>query len=326
MDGTGMVPVEQIAMAERPEMQVEGVVETTATAVAAREKAAVEARFLVAIRRPRNSDEARLRILAACQRPRFAESVQYAKPIGGKRVVGLSIRFAEEAARAWGNLDIQAIVVYDDQKRRIYRVTGTDLETNSTQHQDVLVEKVVERRAVRQGDEIVGRRTNTQGETVYLKAATEDEILTKSNAALSKARRNVILSLIPSDIREEAEETAIKTLQKRDATDPTAARKQILDSFFQVGVMPDQVQAMLGKPLEQVTPADLQLLRTVFTALRDGEATWDEVTNDESLAKLRAKQPEPPSKKGKGTEGLKAAVRTPEQLDEERIAREGAPK
>lgn len=248
--------------------------ETASSAVAARERAAVEARFIMAARFPRSTDQARLRILDACKRPRFAESARYSKPVGKQRVEGLSIRFAEEAARGWGNLDITAMIVFDDTDRRIYRVTGTDLETNATQSQDVIIEKVVERRQPRQGQTVIGQRQNTKGETVYLIEATEDELHNKVNAMIAKARRNIILTLIPSDISEEAEETILRVVRERDTKDPAGARKAILDSFWALGVTPQDVQEFMQKPLDQLNPAELSTLRAIYTAVKDGETTW----------------------------------------------------
>lgn len=250
------------------------IAETAAVAVAARERAAVEARFLVAAKFPRSIDAARLRVLDACKRPRFAESARYSKPVGKQRVEGLSIRFAEEAARSWGNLDITAMVVFDDADRRIYRVTGTDLETNATQSQDVIIEKVVERRQPRQGQTVIGQRQNTRGETVYLIEASEDELYNKVNAMIAKARRNIILALIPSDISEEADELVQKVVRERDTKDPAGARKQILDAFWGLGVTPENVQEFMQKPLDHLNPAELSTLRAMYTAIKDGETTW----------------------------------------------------
>src|SRR4051812_3002460 len=118
------------SLALAPAAPVLPVVETASTAVAAREKAAVEARFLVAINRPRNPDAARVRLLARAKAPQFAAVAEYAKPVGGKKVRGASIRMMEEIARQWGNVDVQSPVVFDDDERRIIRVTATDLESN----------------------------------------------------------------------------------------------------------------------------------------------------------------------------------------------------
>lgn len=281
--------------------------ETAASAVAARERAAVEARFIVAVKCPRSADQARLRILDACKRPRFAESARYSKPVGGKNIEGLSIRFAEEAARAWGNLDVSGMIVFDDTVRRIYRVTGTDLETNATQSQDVIVEKVVERRNPRQGQTVIGQRLNTKGEVVYLIEANEDELHNKVNAMVAKARRNIILTLIPSDISEEAEELIIKTVRERDSKDPAGARKAILDAFWTLGVTPEAVQEFLQKPLDQVNPAELSTLRAIYTAIKDGETTWQAATEELSGKVGTGKKTDRGADALKGKLGEKAA-------------------
>jgi len=279
--------------------------ETSSSAIAAREKAAVEARFLMALHRPRDFDTSRLRLLKACDRPKFAEVARYAKPVGNSRVTGLSVRFAEEARVLWGNMDVTSLLVFDDDERRIYRVQGIDLETNATEGIDVMVEKFVERRQVKQGMEVIGSRQNSTGQTVYKIRATEDDMLTKSNAHVSKARRNVILSLLPGDIKEECEQRIIETLRDRDAKDPDGARKAVMESFFSLGVMPAQVADLLGHPLEQINPAELTLLRSYYTALKDGEATWTEIVEAHSGGKKSEGTSAPTSTATTGTQALK---------------------
>lgn len=296
--------VGDLAREAEPSTALAPVAETSSSAVAAREKAAVEARYLMAMGRPRNPDQARLRILDACKRPRFAETAIYAKPVGAKSIEGLSVRFAEEARRGWGNLDVTSMIVFDDAERRIYRVTTTDLETNASESQDVVIEKFVERSSVRSGQTVVSTRTNTGGRTVYRIEADEDALLNKVNAQISKARRNGILAMIPSDIREEAEEQVRATRKRRDAEDPAGARKRILDSFWSIGVTAEQVAEFIGKPLEQVNPAELDLLRSVYTAVKDGEATWADVME----SRVGAAAPKPNGTAAKGTEGLKARI------------------
>ncbi|MGH7819162.1 MAG: hypothetical protein ACREQ9_05260, partial [Candidatus Binatia bacterium] len=103
-------------------------VETAASAIAAREEAAVKARYLMALQRPRDVDLVRQRLLKECQRPGFADVAMYAKPVGKQRVRGLSIRFAEAAIRHFTNVLTHVSVVFDDEKRRILHVSVIDLE------------------------------------------------------------------------------------------------------------------------------------------------------------------------------------------------------
>lgn len=281
--------------------------ETSSSAIAAREKAAVEARFLVALHRPRNPDMARTRLLARCAAPLFAEVAQYSKPVGGgKKATGASIRMMEEIARQWGNIDIQSTVVFDDRERRTITVTATDLESNYSGSVDVILEKTVERRQPRNGDEVLGSRVNSTGETVYRIAADEDAFLVKQNANIAKARRECIRAIVPGDLVDEAMQRCADTRKSEVRTDPAAARKRIADSFFALGVMPDQLCEFLGKPsLEAVTEAEIELLRAIYAGMKDGEATWADVM-DEKRGKPAAEQA--PSRSMPGTAGLKAAV------------------
>lgn len=280
--------------------------ETSSSAIAAREKAAVEARYLVAISRPRDFETGRRRLLDACKRPRFAAAARYSKPVGRERVTGFSIRFAEEARVLWGNIDVTTLLVFDDDSRRIYRVAATDLETNATESVDVMVEKFVERSTVREGQEVLGQRQNTQGRTVYRIRATEDDLTVKVNAIISKYRRNGILSLIPADVKEDCEKQMLATVRDEDAKDPAAARKAIFDAFWDMGVTPAQIGEMLGKPVEQINPAELHMLRTYYTALKEGESTWAEIVEAHTGGKVSTTNGA--ATPTKGTAGLKDAL------------------
>lgn len=252
-------------------------VETASTAVAAQARASVEARYLVALKNPRSWDLVRVRILNSCKRPAFAEGARYSKPIGGQSVVGPSIRFAEEALRAMGNVYVESMVIFDDDERRIVRITGTDLEANLSYHTDLLILKTVERSSVREGQAVVSTRMNTRGKKVYIIEATDDDLLVKQAAMTSKAVRTIGLRLLPGDILEEAMNLVAETLMKEGAKDPDSARKRICDAFFDLGVDPLALEDYLGHKLDQTSPAELNLLRTIYQALKDGETTWAEV-------------------------------------------------
>lgn len=271
---------------EEPKDQLPaGTNETAATAVAASAKALIEARFTVAMHRPRSWNETRLKLLDACKRPRFAAGARYSKPVGGKQIVGPSVRFAEEAMRAAGNIVSDMIVRYDDADKRILAVVVTDLEANIAYSMDVTIQKVVERSRVKSGQTVVGQRTNTSGNVVYLVEATEDELLVKQAALVSKAHRQGVLRLLPSDILEEAMEKVVETLRDEDAKDPQAAMKRIESAFWDVGVTPVQLAQYLGKPLTAINQAELTLLRTLHAAIKEGEATWQEVMDTKPASK-----------------------------------------
>ncbi len=252
-------------------------VDPAAVAAAEAAKARIQSAYQMAIYRPRNSDESRDRILHACKRPMFAEKVEFSKPVGGKQIKGPSIRFAELALREWGNILSDVQILYEDDSVRRSRVMVVDLETNASFSKEIQINKTVERKN-KADREVLGERTNTQGQIVYVVKATEDELQNKENAAISKAVRNEGLRVIPTDIVDEALATAKATLADRDKADPDQAKKKILDSFSEIGVKPKDLQKYLGHPTDSLSPKELADLRGIYRAIKDGEASWADYT------------------------------------------------
>lgn len=259
-------------------------IETAAEGVAAQVRAQIQARYALAIRQPRDMDVVRGKILKACARPKFAESARYRLPRNKKDrngnwvpIEGPSIRFAEEVARSVGNVSIDSAVVHDDPERRIVRVTVTDVEANLPISSDVVVEKFVERSKLKEGQEAISTRMNSAGKVTYRIEADEGELVLKQAALTAKARRNLILQVLPADILEEAMEKCIETVNKEDAQDPEAARKKLLDAFASVGVSAADLKAFVGVELEHVDAQRRGELRTLFTALKEQTTTWPEI-------------------------------------------------
>lgn len=258
--------------------------ETASNAVAAQAKALVEARYTVAFHRPRDWDRVRESLLKECRRPSFAAVARYRKPVGAG-IEGPSIRFAEAALRCMTNITIETMTVYDDREKRIVRVAVTDLEANVPYSLDVTIEKTIERRSVKAGDEVIRSRLNKQGDTVHLIAGTEDDILNKQNALISKAIRTLGLRLVPGDLVDECMTQVKRTKADQDAKDPDAAKRQLFDAFLDIGISAEQLKDYLDNGGAALTAKELADLRGLYAAIRDGEATWREAID----AKLEAK-------------------------------------
>lgn len=254
-------------------------------AVAAAEsvKARIQAQYLVALSHPRSYDQSRFRVIEACRRPAFADKVEYKKPVGGKTIVGPSVRFAELALREWGNIDYSNTVVYDDEMNRRISVVITDLETNTTFSASIQITKTVERKD-NKGRDVISERINSYGEKIYIVKATEDEVLTKQAAMISKALRNEGLRLIPQEIIEEAIDIARRTQQKDVSSNMDEARKKISDAFGGLGIQPKHLEEYLGHPMSMCVPAEITDLRAIFNAIKNGEAKWNDfVSEDEDV-------------------------------------------
>lgn len=276
MSDTSLIPVPQ---------------NNTPAAVAAAEmqKARIESAYTIALHRPRSIDQVRQNILKHCERPRFAEKVKYSKPVGGGSVTGPTIRFAEMAIREMRNVFSDIQVIYEDDAKKQIKVILCDLETNCQFTKEVTLNKTVERKSSK-GREVVSERKNTYGDTVYVVVATEDELLNKEAALISKAIRNEGLRLIPQDIIEEAMDLAEATMKKADKEDPDGAKNRLIDAFFKVGIKVGDLIEYLGHGVDMVTPAELGELRKMYAALAEGSAKWsDFVESPTKVAEAKKK-------------------------------------
>ena len=288
-----------IAPVNSPEQQMMPAVamsasENNAIAMAAQQKAIVEARYKMALARPRDLDKVRQDMLKDAQRPSFANVAIYHKPIG-KGVEGPSIRFVEAAIRNMTNILTETATVSEDDERRVIRVAVSDLETNTYFSQDVTVTKTVERSKLPQGEKPIRMRTNSYGKPVYILHGTDDDILNKQNALISKAVRTLGLRLIPGDLVDEALWYVRQTMQKQDAQNPDAAKNRLVDAFSQLGVAVEQLKDYVGHELSSLSPSELQTHRAIYSAIKDGETSWKAVMDDKAEKEAEAKAAKKPA-------------------------------
>lgn len=256
-------------------------VESASSAVAAQAKAMVESRYVMAMQNPRNWDQVRTDLMKECRRPSFADnkSTFYVKPIGDG-VEGLGIRFVEVALRCMKNVLIETNMIFEDDQKELHRVSVTDLEANITYPLDVRVSKTVERKKPSDDGTYISMRKNSYGKTVYTVIGTDDDILNKRGALISKAIRTLGLRIIPGDLCDEAEKIIKAVRLDQAAQDPDAERRKIVDSFAGIGVFATDLNEYLGHDLSRCSPAQIVTLRGLYGAIRDGEATWKSVMDN----------------------------------------------
>lgn len=259
------------------------ITETASAYVAAQAKAVVEARYVMALQRPRNWDQVRQDLLKECKRPSFAnnKSAYYRKPIGDG-VEGLGIRFVEVALRCMTNVLVETTMIFEDDGKEIHRVSVTDLESNLTYPLDVRITKTVERSKPSDDGSYISVRKNSYNRNVYTVPATDDELLNKRAAQISKAIRTLGLRIIPGDMQDEAE-SIIKSIRLNEAArDPDAERKKIADAFAEIGVKAADLTEYLGHTLDTCSPTELVNLRGIYGAIRDGESSWKSVMENKA--------------------------------------------
>lgn len=260
--------------------------ETAAVAAAEREKAMVQAHFIMAARNPRDIEQFRVKLLADCRRFTFAETAMYELPARGEGqpIIGPSIRFVEAALRALKNVNCDIVTVYDTPSLRIVKVTVTDLQEIINFSTEVQVQKVIERRGQKDGKppkgrEVISSRLNSYGDKVYTVVATDDEVMQRQGVLVSKAIRNSGLRLLPGDIVEEAIQVIRATYEAGPQGVTLAERiRKMIDTFSSVGITVDELRAWHdGKELQTLTPANVSSLGRAFIAITKEGVTWDEI-------------------------------------------------
>lgn len=272
-------------------------------AIAAQERAMVEARYIMAMRCPRDFDDVRALILKECKRPGFAEVATYARPVGSVKdedtgewreafAEGLSIRFAEVALRRMGNMACTARTIHDDPAVRMVQVTALDYESGGSWETVITVTKTAEQRKLKKGQRPLGERVNSYGDRVFIVEANEQRFAAKLGAEISKASRTAILRLVPGEIQDEAFEMCKKIqaeIEAKTAKDPAATKKRMLDGFSDVGVRPSEIAQWLGHPVEQGTREEFLELSRILSALRERELVWSDVLAERVEARTAAK-------------------------------------
>jgi hypothetical protein len=301
---TGMLAVTQ----RRGEMAV--------SAMAAKAKAEVEAKYTIALHRPRNIDEARINILECCKRPGFAKGAIYKKPVGGQTIDGFSIRFAEAAIQAMKNISVDNAMIWEDSEWRTVHISVTDLESNTSYGKDITIAKTVERRFLKDGQVAISERLNSKGEKTFLVAATEDEIANKVASAESKIIRNNGLRLIPQDILDEAWEAIEKTMEGGGG-DAQQEKKKICDAFAAINIKPSELEKYLGHPVDTVSPKELRDLRAIYQTIKDGEASWSSYMDEARTRSMQPGKPQKPEKMAKATTTAAAETPAPALIPEE---------
>jgi hypothetical protein len=279
---------------ERPQIQH---VEQNASMFQQLANAQVNARYIMAMRNPRDLEVCRQHMLKECKRPSFcaidpdpkkngSSLAIYSIPRGNVKneqgqwvpnlITGPTIRTAEMMMRAWGHISVDVLPIGEDDKQRMFQVVCTDYSAPNTQSEVVIVPKSIEKKKVQDGDIVISSRQNSYGTTVYLCMATEEELAMRKNALVSKARRNLILQCIPGWLVEECMNQIRATARATDAEDPDRSKRVLFDAFAAIGVSAEALQGYLGHA-DALAPAELETLRGIYSGIREGAITWRDV-------------------------------------------------
>jgi len=261
--------------------------ELAASATQARVTAMVQAKFVMALKNPRDPAVVREKLLGRCAQLDFADVAIYRRPQGKKKneetgrweeniIEGLSIRFVEEAIRVNRNMAIETAVLYDDDEKQVLRIAVVDYEDVTESSSEITVYKTIERRELKKNQRPLSVRANSYGEPVYILPASDDDLRMKVARATSMTIRQNGLRMLPGGLVAEAKRRVYETLKNQDkGKDPLTVRREVADKFAELGISAAQIADYFGGvSIEQINNDQLLELRIVGATVRSGEGTW----------------------------------------------------
>lgn len=262
-------------MPTMPNMPVNGMManmdninQGTVAIEASRAIAEAQGKLVIAKRFPRNEVAAYAKAMEACQRPAMAAKAFYSFPRGGQPVEGPTIRFAEELARCWGNIDYGIKELSQDDGKSEMQAYAWDLETNAQS-----VQSFTNPHQREQGKKMV---TLTSQRDIY-----------ENNANMATRRlRSRILAILPAWFVEDAIAECKKTLAGKNDTPLIDRVKNMVVQFAKLGVSQNQIERRLNKKIENMNADDFTQFIGIFNAIKQGEskiADWfesDRVASD----------------------------------------------
>lgn len=277
MTGANLVTRDQPQMGLASQSAVPAGLQITTDVRLRQAQAEMLSRYQLALMLPRSWEAVGAKLVAACENPDFARVAFYRKPAGNTAIEGLSVRFAELAQQLMRNISVDTSPEMEDATSVHYRMTVTDLESNTPVSETFKVEKTVERRYVDENTTILSQRPNSNGDIVYLIPATEEQVQTKLRAQISKVKRTLILSLVPAEVRAQCLALCRSISQKEDAKDPQAATKSIIAAFLSLGIDVPDLKEYLGHSPSSLVAKEIEDLRGIYALIRDGEMIWNDV-------------------------------------------------
>lgn len=249
------------AMSNNMMPQFNDINQGTVAIEASRAIAEAQGKLVIAKRFPRNEVAAYAKAMEACQRPSMAAKAFYSFPRGGQTVEGPTIRFAEELARCWGNIDYGIKELSQDDGKSEMQAYAWDLETNAQS-----VQNFTNPHQREQGKKMV---TLTSQRDIY-----------ENNANMATRRlRSRILAILPSWFVEDAIEECKKTLAGQNDLPLVDRVKKMVVQFAKFGVTQEQIERRLKRKIETMTAEDFVEYIGIYNAIKGGDskiADWFE--------------------------------------------------
>ena len=246
--------------------QLDNINQGTVAIEASRAIAEAQGKLVIAKRFPRDEVQAYNRVAQACQRKGIAEKAFYSYNRGGGTVSGPTIRFAEELARCWGNIDYGIKELSQDEGKSEMQAYAWDLETNAQSVQNFTNPHIREK----------------NGKAVKL---TSQRDIYEINANMGARRlRSRILAILPTDLVDMAINECKKTLAGNNDEPLIDRVKKMVVAFDKIGVKQDQLEKRLGRKIDTMTVDDFTDYIGIYNAIKQGESKIAEWFEAEKVA------------------------------------------
>lgn len=214
-----------------------------------------QGKLLLAKQFPRNYISCYTQAIEACRRKQFAEKAFFSYPRGGQTVTGVTIRFAEELARCYSNLDYGIKELSHEEGKSEMQAYCWDLETNTISSQNFTVEHIREAN---------GRSTKlTSQRDIYERTANDG----------ARRLRSRILAILPPDLVEDCIAECKKTLAGNNEMSLADRIKYIVTTFGKIGVTKEMIEKRLGHTVESMNYDELTEYIGIFNGLKQKETT-----------------------------------------------------
>lgn len=246
--------------------QLDNINQGTVAIEASRAIAEAQGKLVIAKRFPRDEVQAYNRVAQACQRKGIAEKAFYSYNRGGVTVSGPTIRFAEELARCWGNIDYGIKELSQDEGKSEMQAYAWDLETNAQSVQNFTNPHIRE----------VGGKA---------KILTSQRDIYEINANMGARRlRSRILAILPTDLVDMAINECKKTLAGNNDEPLIDRVKKMIVAFGKIGVTHEQIEKRLGRKVDTMTVDDFTDYIGIYNAIKQGESKIAEWFDAEKVA------------------------------------------
>lgn len=240
--------------------QMDNINQGTVAIEASRAIAEAQGKLVIAKRFPRNEVEAYAKAMEACQRPTMAAKAFYSFPRGGQTVEGPTIRFAEELARCWGNIDYGIKELSQDDGKSEMQAYAWDLETNAQSVQNFTNPHQRE-------------KTDRKTRTTVMENLTSQRDIYENNANMATRRlRSRILAILPSWFVEDAIAECKKTLAGQNDMPLIDRVKKMVVQFAKLGVTQEQIEKRLKRKVDTMNADDFTTFIGIFNAIKQGES------------------------------------------------------